>query len=481
MLERLAYLSGGVVIVVTLILAYQNRASLDIIRATSVIVAGVAVSLLTMLSFFRDEVERSVFTTSIIIDDQTGAPAHLRILVDDTLMEHEAVIMRMLDAGRMIRIAASENDPIGFSEDDDREYSPALNNAYQQLNVYLILESIKRAFPFHWATPLDPSYPVPGVRNHSVSFGDPSGSTKRDSAGTRIVEARVKELAANPITSVNWTGDLNLPPKAELRVSPFEGKIEIRTPFVVWDVQVRNASPVALSSADVLLRRLGVPQGRSYSMMLSEVVMSRRVVGVRKGHPELDKYRQWMTKLEEAVRERLEDGTFWTAAASVEPDSALGGVQHAGSPPTATEGHSVRVEGVTVGVVYEDDNAKITAGLVGELHLRLARAGFEVEPSSTWAESAEEDDEETGPLLAVLQPALTVTLVVPDARRDSTDIAHGLVRRNLEEVLSGHGYSVEVWTWTSLSERLNGAINAMAKESNDGDLVAVLIGRRIGL
>jgi hypothetical protein len=326
MLPWIVYASGFLIVIATIALGYDNRDSPEILKTASVIVGGVAISLVTMLLFFKDEDVTSDFAVSFIAEPETGFPAPSPVFMPEFPEFSE------LNATQYERYSISRELAVADPASAAFLVAPLEPNAIRasspqtDLMTFQIVSALCRKFPHSWRlTGTEPYvYSVLGSDSERVQLD--ASQTREDQ--TVIYEpALISLLNENSFVNVGFPGELNLPPKAKLSISkpyPDTQEITISNSFVELHIKV---GPPYISKIDptispnknpknAVVRILSLDANAQYSVVLIPIEIKQTFRGVKRGNPEMQAYRKWSDEVNKLLHSRFDDRAFWAKLTS---------------------------------------------------------------------------------------------------------------------------------------------------------------------
>jgi hypothetical protein len=432
MLEGLTYLSGVTIIVSTFVLGYQNRASAEIVKAVSVIVGGVVVSLLTMLSFFRSEERTESFAATFIVERETGIPLNIPAIPQEAqknLPEFNEILWRQLEGYNWFREAIAERPHLATS------YYAHLTNpifarlepGYDDLITFQILSCLPSRFLDGWSPAVEPRiYSVLGSTDNQIAEFSGELSNNENRKGTKVDAVAVRELLKeNMFTLEHVPQGFVVPPKTKVTSSSISlgRRIVLSNPFVEFQIDVHHALRVDVNSSNHALHNLSLDPKGNYSAELVPISIRVRFNGTRKGHPNMEAHRKWAEQLSQLIRARFDEQLFWSRLASTDLDLGFAQFQEQqlrGNDQNKNEEEKIAPSSLSsqysIQVMYSTRQYNPGLREIGDVLLRLGYRGFKLDILGPWdAESATDDSDHS--LLEIGRQYLqgrTVIVVSPD-------------------------------------------------------------------
>lgn len=393
MLEFITYISGLLVIIATTILAFQNRESSDVLKAASVIVGGVTVSLITMFLFFRDEELAVRFATTVIHERETGIPIRMPYLSDTLLAlfpDSKELLERQLETSTSFREAAAFEAGLGrqfFSEETKSPIREYLGLFYSDLVTLQVVRAISRQFASGWSPDFEPAvYNVLGSSNNVLVGGTPSvpsseAPTKLDGADVR------KFLEDNAFRSVADIGLMLLPPKSSFIVEryPLSRRLIIENAFVRIEIDIDSGISLEIVNDNKVLQNLRLAAPGGYSASLIPINVRQRFKGVKRGHPLMELHRRWAQRLVTTIRAAFDDSAFWTKLESITPDSLpIEQSLNTASPKISAPIDLLdRVGDYRVLISFDKNQLNPALEEIGDIILRLSQLGLRLDTETT--------------------------------------------------------------------------------------------------
>lgn len=455
----IAYISGLVIVLATIVLAFENRNSPETIKSTGVIVGGVAISLITMYLSFQSEHTKQYFSTTLLVNEKTGIPVQTTLAyIHDSFPEYSEILWHDESVRRGFRIMFKNHPGMALNLYAGGESKPdwgEFENRYADIVFDQGLGQLLEKFGSGWNVE---------VREFKLFGRQALGSiaTKKEDTKSDATILAGKDLLGklqffSPVFEEydNPMYELYLPPSSKLVAGSIASSrsVAVSNPFVDLKVSLSSQGAMVVHPESRVLRNLAIADGQEYRAIIFDVEIERTFKGLRLGHPKMQEYRDWTDQFVDCFRSILDDTAFWKAIASpLLPPPPEG----YGVPPSIKESNA-SIAPVTpsfeVESLYYDD--KLTSdeleGL-GEIVLRIASKGVQVIRTESWDSMRKSEELEAEALLRALKTGRVITIVSPDARQSEVASIAAVLADTCARVPEFSEYSISTVGYNELAK-----------------------------